>query len=38
MTHHVPPSLAEIEELGQRALAAIPRELKQELGHVVIRA
>ena len=37
MTHRLPPSLAEIEELAQLALGTIPRRLKQELGHVVIR-
>jgi predicted Zn-dependent protease with MMP-like domain len=37
MTHRLPPSLAEIEELAQLALCTIPRRLKQELGHVVIR-
>jgi predicted Zn-dependent protease with MMP-like domain len=31
------PSLAEIEALAGRALAAIPRQLKQHLGPVVIR-
>ena len=37
MTRSVPPSLGEIEDLAQRALGTIPRRLKQELGHVVIR-
>jgi predicted Zn-dependent protease with MMP-like domain len=37
MTRYVPPSLGEIEDLAQRALGTIPRRLKQELGHVVIR-
>jgi predicted Zn-dependent protease with MMP-like domain len=37
MTRYVPPSLGEIEDLAQRALGTIPRPLKQELGHVVIR-
>src|SRR5580698_10058420 len=32
-----PPSLAEIEALAQRALTAIPQELKQHLGPVVVR-
>jgi predicted Zn-dependent protease with MMP-like domain len=32
-----PPSLAEIEALAQRALSAIPQELKQHLGPVVVR-
>jgi len=33
----LPPSLAEIEALAARALAAIPHELKRHLGPVVIR-
>lgn len=33
----LPPSLAEIEALAARALAAIPRRLKQHLGPVAIR-
>ena len=33
----LPPSLDEIEALAARALAAIPPELKQHLGPVVIR-
>ena len=37
MTEHLPPSLAEIEELAQRALGTIPRRLKRHLGPVVIR-
>jgi predicted Zn-dependent protease with MMP-like domain len=37
MTHRLPPSLAEIEELAQLALGNIPHRLKQELGQVVIR-
>jgi predicted Zn-dependent protease with MMP-like domain len=32
-----PPSLAELEEMAQRALATIPDELKRHLGPVVIR-
>ena len=32
-----PPSLPDIEALAKRALAAIPPELKQHLGPVVIR-
>jgi predicted Zn-dependent protease with MMP-like domain len=32
-----PPALADIEALAERALAAIPPELKQHLGPVVIR-
>ena len=32
-----PPSLADIEALAQGALAAIPPELQQHLGPVVIR-
>ena len=32
-----PPALADIEALAARALAAIPHELKQHLGPVVIR-
>jgi predicted Zn-dependent protease with MMP-like domain len=32
-----PPSLAEIEDLAQRALGTIPPELKGHLGHVVIQ-
>ena len=32
-----PPSLAEIEAMANRALAALPRRFKQELGPVVIR-
>jgi predicted Zn-dependent protease with MMP-like domain len=32
-----PPSLGDIEALAHRALAGIPRELKQHLGPVVIR-
>jgi predicted Zn-dependent protease with MMP-like domain len=32
-----PPSLADIDALAQRALAAIPRSLKHHLGPVVIR-
>jgi predicted Zn-dependent protease with MMP-like domain len=31
------PSLAEIEELAQRALGTIPRRLKKHLGRVVIQ-
>ena len=37
MTEHLPPSLADLEELAQRALDTIPRRLKQHLGPVVIR-
>ena len=37
MTEHLPPSLADIEELAQRALATIPRRLKRHLGRVVIQ-
>jgi predicted Zn-dependent protease with MMP-like domain len=37
MTDCLPPSLAEIEELAERALATIPQELGQHLGRVVIR-
>src|SRR5438132_7961112 len=37
MTVHLPPSLADIEELAQRALATIPRRLKVHLGPVVIQ-
>ena len=36
MTDCLPPSLAEIEELAERALATIPQELGQHLGRVVI--
>jgi predicted Zn-dependent protease with MMP-like domain len=37
MTEHLPPSLADLEELALRALDTIPRRLKQHLGPVVIR-
>ena len=37
MTEHLPPSLADLEELALRALDTIPRQLKQQLGPVVIR-
>jgi predicted Zn-dependent protease with MMP-like domain len=37
MPDRLPPSLAEIEELAQRALSSIPRRLKRHLGPVVIR-
>jgi len=37
MPERLPPSLAEIEELAERALATIPRRLKRHLGRVVIR-
>jgi predicted Zn-dependent protease with MMP-like domain len=37
MTEHTPPSLADIEELANRALGTIPRRLKKHLGAVVIR-
>lgn len=33
----LPPSLAEIEEMAQRALATIPRGLERHLGRVVIQ-
>jgi predicted Zn-dependent protease with MMP-like domain len=33
----VPPSIADLEALAERALAAIPAELKKQLGRVVIR-
>jgi len=33
----VPPSLADLEALAERALAIIPDELKRHLGQVVIR-
>ena len=36
MTRPVAPSLADIEELANRALSAIPRKLKRHLGAVVI--
>jgi predicted Zn-dependent protease with MMP-like domain len=36
MANHLPPSLAEIEELAQRALDTIPRRLKRHLGPLVI--
>lgn len=36
MTRPVAPSLADIEELANRALGAIPRKLKRHLGAVVI--
>ncbi len=35
--HSLPPSLAELEALAERALATIPAELKRHLGRVVIR-
>jgi predicted Zn-dependent protease with MMP-like domain len=37
MPEHLPPSLAEIEELAQRALDNIPCRLKRHLGRVVIQ-
>ena len=37
MSDRLPPSLAEIEELAQRALGTIPRRLKRYLGRVVIQ-
>ena len=37
MTEHLPPSLADIEELARHALDTIPRRLKVHLGPVVIR-
>ncbi|MGH6973448.1 MAG: metallopeptidase family protein [Stellaceae bacterium] len=37
MSAPVPPSLADIEELANRALGSIPRRLKRHLGAVVIR-
>ena len=37
MTEQLPPSLANLEELAQRALATIPRRLKRHLGPIVIR-
>ena len=37
MPDRLPPSLAEIEELAERALASIPRQLKRHLGRVVIK-
>jgi predicted Zn-dependent protease with MMP-like domain len=33
----LPPSIADLETLAERALAAIPTELKRHLGRVVIR-
>jgi predicted Zn-dependent protease with MMP-like domain len=37
MPDRLPPSLAELEELAQRALGTIPRRLKKHLGRVVIQ-
>jgi predicted Zn-dependent protease with MMP-like domain len=37
MIEHLPPSLADLEELAQRALDTIPGQLKRNLGPVVIR-
>src|SRR5206468_11519387 len=37
MTEHLPPSLADIEELARGALDTIPHELKAHVGPVVIR-
>ena len=37
MPDRLPPSLAEIEALAERALGTIPRQLKRQLGRVVIR-
>ncbi len=36
-THSLPPSLADLDVLAERALATIPAELKRHLGRVVIR-
>ena len=36
MANHLPPSLADIEELAQRSLDTIPRRLKRHLGPLVI--
>lgn len=37
MPDRLPPSLAEIEELAERAMGSIPQELKPYLGRVVLR-
>jgi predicted Zn-dependent protease with MMP-like domain len=37
MANQLPPSLADIEELAQRALATIPHQLKRHLGPLVIQ-
>ena len=37
MTEHLPPSLADLEELAQTALDTIPHRLKHHLGPIVIR-
>jgi len=37
MANHLPPSLADIEALAQRALDTIPRQLKRHLGPLLIR-
>jgi predicted Zn-dependent protease with MMP-like domain len=37
MTHGLPPSVADIEALAQRALATIPPRLRQRLGPIAIR-
>jgi predicted Zn-dependent protease with MMP-like domain len=37
VNRHIPPTLIDIETLANRALAAIPRSLKQHLGDVLIR-
>src|ERR1700756_833578 len=37
MDNHLPPSLADIEELARRALDTIPCRLKRHLGPFVIR-
>jgi predicted Zn-dependent protease with MMP-like domain len=37
MANHLPPSLADIEELARRALDTIPRRLKRHLGPLVMR-
>jgi predicted Zn-dependent protease with MMP-like domain len=37
MTEHLPPSLADLEDLARSALDTIPHRLKKHLGPVVIR-
>lgn len=37
MSDHRPPTLADIEDLANRALETIPRRLKKHLGAVIIR-
>jgi predicted Zn-dependent protease with MMP-like domain len=37
MTQRLPPSLADLEALAQRALDGIPHQLKRHLGPIVIR-